>query len=232
LLASIIALSAFLDYLLQWAGFNSLKNAWEFVIYKKWYWLGITILPISIFLFYLNIEQLFFLIHLTIIAVLYGFGTKFYFLQLPPLRNINYLKIFLIVYVWVATTVWLPFIGSDIDVTSLWIESFHRGLFYLALTLPFDIRDEKTDKKQQLKTLANQLGIFNTKILSILFLLLSLTIAFFYYSLPIFYAVAGSHLICCFLIVMVKKTRPMLYYTGLMDGTIIIQLCLLLVVQK
>jgi 4-hydroxybenzoate polyprenyltransferase len=232
LLACLVAAAALLDYHLQWLAAKNFKEVWQHYIFKQPLWLVVFLFVTIAFIYKLNMSQLLFLAHLGILALLYGYGFKLGSIRLPALRNINYIKIFLIVYVWVALTVWLPFITADIPTKIIWVETFQRALFYLALTLPFDIRDETTDTQQQLKTLANKLGMVKTKWLAATCLLLSTSIAFLHYQLTIFFAIACANLLCFILVLLANKVRPMLYFTGLMDGTIIIQYLLLLVLAN
>jgi len=166
LLATLIALAAMLDYHLQWLNPTNLKEVWKSYTSKYKYWLALAFIVAFAFLYILDIAQLLFLGHLCILALAYGYGLSLGSLKIPPLRNINYLKIFLIVYVWVALTVCLPLIGAAVSLKAIALESVQRAFFYLALTLPFDIRDERSDKEQKLKTLANKLGTVKTKWLS------------------------------------------------------------------
>lgn len=89
-------------------------------------------------------------------------------------RHLPYIKIFLIVLVWVGATVYLPlleapeFSWSD---PALHLLGLQRFLMVLAVTLPFDIRDRALDSKARLKTLAAAMGVNNTVRVSAMLLL-------------------------------------------------------------
>ena len=77
------------------------------------------------------------------------------------LRDLNYLKIFVISIVWAMLTVALPSAKQLIGLSSstqsiLFLERF---LFIFAITLPFDIRDLSVDKLMEVKTIPAALGI-------------------------------------------------------------------------
>ena len=82
------------------------------------------------------------------------------------LRKITGLKIFIIAVVWAGITVLFPAIESDYPINStLWSEFAQRLLFVILLTLPFDLRDLRSDIGQ-IKTIPVLIGIRKTKILA------------------------------------------------------------------
>lgn len=80
-------------------------------------------------------------------------------------RGFKGLKIHLVALSWVLTTVFLPFSmgGQEINDLGL-VYGFQRYLFVLVATLPFEIRDMKSDDSH-LSTWPQKWGIRNTKIL-------------------------------------------------------------------
>ncbi|MEM1137559.1 MAG: hypothetical protein AAGI07_17090, partial [Bacteroidota bacterium] len=134
----------------------------------------------------------------------------------------------LIVYVWVAATLWLPCIGEkERSLSVLFAETVQRSLFYFAITLPFDIRDEEIDRNANLKTLAATFGLYYTKLTACCCLYIASFIAYLSFTGMQFLAITISHLLCFFLVIGVHKNRKLVYYTGWMDGTIIFQAILL-----
>lgn len=95
--------------------------------------------------------------------------TLFYVLPFPikntgSLRNIAFLKLFLIAISWAGITVLVPLINYNIDLNSVEIIIFiQRFLFVLVITIPFDIRDMNFDSSN-LKTLPQVIGIYKSKI--------------------------------------------------------------------
>ena len=99
-------------------------------------------------------------------------------------RNFPAIKIWSISIAWAGITVLFPLfeVGFSFSNT-VYIEFFQRILFIIAITIPFDIRDVKTDSKK-LKTLPQLVGVHNSKYIGIAFLIVFLGIEFF--KQPIF----------------------------------------------
>ncbi len=119
-----------------------------------------------------------------VLLITAGFGLTTLLYAVPVIRNKNLrnfsgLKIFVVAFVWAGVTVILPFVATVADITNeVWLTFLQRILIVVALILPFEIRDVPYDSLN-LKTLPQQLGVKNTKILGQLILLLCLTIEFF-----------------------------------------------------
>ncbi len=108
----------------------------------------------------------------TLLVLLYSTPFK------TSLRNIPSLKIFIIAFSWVGTTVILPYTSTHQQLTNTVILlSLQRFLFIILLTLPFDIRDYENDHKY-LKTLPQLIGIEGTKRLGLLLSVIILVIEF------------------------------------------------------
>jgi hypothetical protein len=85
------------------------------------------------------------------------------------IRDIPFLKIFIISFSWTYLTILIPAIINDIPFDYYLISNiFIRFLFVLAITIPFDIRDLNFDK---VITLPSSLGIENSKMISYISLL-------------------------------------------------------------
>jgi 4-hydroxybenzoate polyprenyltransferase len=150
------------------------------------------------------------------------------------LRDINHIKIFLIALVWAWITGFIPafLIIHESFKISLLIGLEHF-FFIFAITLPFDIRDMKIDAAAQVKTLPATIGIFATKKLAYLCLFFMILFASWIflldkYSLSILCALTLCCLVCLVLIYHSKPDRPDYYYTGFLDGTMILQFLLVL----
>ena len=95
------------------------------------------------------------------------------------LRNVSYLKIVIVAFVWAGTTVFLPLLNAEIildDIAIFYI--LQRFLIVAVLILPFDIRDIQYDAIS-LQTIPMKIGIQNTKKLGFVLLLFALSIEFF-----------------------------------------------------
>lgn len=131
------------------------------------------------FIVFLGLVVCVFFISLKIIltcAVL-GLITLFYAIPLgrKNLREIAFLKIFVIAFIWTFSTFVLPFIDNSFEWTDLnkviGFQFFERLLWVVLLMIPFEIRDLRFDKKH-LKTLVTTFGVWPTKIGSLILLIL------------------------------------------------------------
>lgn len=134
------------------------------------------------------------------------------------LRDLPFVKIFIIALVWVVITGALPFLvsGKTDDMMLILIDKF---LFIIAITIPFDIRDLVYDKARQ-KTLPMIFGERGSKIIAVFCLLISLSInlwlgAQIELTIP-FYVLTMA------LITFSTKNKQELYYAGLIDGLLVI----------
>ncbi|NNE28384.1 MAG: UbiA family prenyltransferase [Saprospiraceae bacterium] len=140
------------------------------------------------------------------------------------LRDIHYLKIFLIAICWMGLTAIIPLMELDVEFgpKQTWI-CIDRFLFILLITLPFDIRDLKVDSQNEVKTLPGQLGPNNTRILGsiITLILLGMTAMAFYHgwiSLPVAGTFFSIYILALVLLFLATPDRHDYYYTGLVDG--------------
>jgi len=184
-------------------------------------------------LFYLPKNSIFFLCHLGIISIGYSFPTIIR--GAKGLRNVKLLKIFLIMYVWASTTVIFPVIGTGTgilhrDVILLFIE---RAVFIFAITLPFDIRDYQSDIYGNLLTIPGLIGIRQTRLLAFVCILVFFTINVFHYPVwdGILWAKLLSGLNALIVIYFARDGKHEYYFSGLVDGTMIVQFVLVLLLR-
>lgn len=101
------------------------------------------------------------------------------FLNNKNLRTLPALKIFIVALVWAGISVLVPVFASNESLGwDIWLTFLQRLLIVIVLTLPFEIRDIPYDSFA-LKTFPQQLGVRNTKLLGIIFLVFSVTVEFF-----------------------------------------------------
>ena len=227
-------------------------------IYKKRYFLKIIFFLSLILLvpapFFLTLNQFWFLVHLAIISFFYTVpihielpsdeildeeinqktdektetSLKKNYFHIPAWRNIPYLKIFLIAYVWASATVIFPMLHENLIIQNpktiaLFFEHF---LFALAVTIPFDIRDKELDKKVGLNTLVSLLNPLLSKILS-LFLLLICTVLIYHFHINYFLHFGIVYILTSFLIIGSSSKRSEWYFTGFIDGLFIVEFLIL-----
>ncbi|HFC01219.1 MAG TPA: hypothetical protein ENJ53_10485 [Phaeodactylibacter sp.] len=154
------------------------------------------------------------------------------------LRDLNHIKIFLIAVVWAWVTVFLPAleIGKSFELAT-WLMIFEKALFIFAITLPFDIRDLKVDAHNQVRTIPAVIGVFKTKLLAsgILVFAFGLSVMLWLsgnYDKSVLLALLVSYLSTSHFIYLSDKIKHDYFYTGLMDGTMILQFLLVLGIGK
>jgi hypothetical protein len=111
-----------------------------------------------------------------IIGVLYSIPLPFI-----RLRNIPGIKAILIACVWVFFLAGFPAINEGIVLTHPNLIFGSMFTFFLAITIPFDIRDIEKDP-EELKTIPQRFGIPKAKVLSYIILVISLLFAIFSYN--------------------------------------------------
>ncbi len=138
------------------------------------------------------------------------------------LRDINYIKIFLIAFTWSYIAI-IPIL-EDAEASYTWISFIEKFFFMLAITLPFDIRDSRIDKLTSLKTLPSQLG--NSSTYKLAYTLLAIAGLLFCYqhttgAVTWSYAIIYIVTAICIWISCGKKSDY--YFSGLLDGTLVLR---------
>jgi len=140
------------------------------------------------------------------------------------LRDVHFIKIFLIAIVWAYVTVFLPALELGEWKNEIVLRMFvERSLFVFCITLPFDIRDLKVDKHNKVNTLPAKLGLTFTLLLAFLLMLGFVVLCYINYPLPYFFALLFSAVSTYLFIYFSPKFTHDYYFTGLMDGTMIVQ---------
>ncbi len=165
----------------------------------------------------------------------FAFLTLFYSLPVSivgdktfRLRQIPFLKIFLVSITWSATTVLLPVIHHGISLDAhVWLVLFERALFVFAITIPFDIRDMIEDERLGLKTIPLFIGERKSRMISVLMLMVFIIVTAIHYAhtSQMFLAVALSisALTTMWLITQERIRQLPLYHYGILDGTMLLQ---------
>lgn len=194
--------------------------------------IGILILIIIILhLPFIKVTATLYLLHLGILSTLYNAPKNSKGFIRLPLRSIPILKIFLIAYVWASISSFLPAIldGTQIfQEKNLMIFCAHF-LFIIAITLPFDIRDFKSDKNNFLQTIPHLIGEIPTKLFAL-------------FCLSGFYLIISNYLDHGFLmlfsiltgvlILLSSPRRNYYYYLLFIDGTIMLYFFMIILSLK
>lgn len=199
----------------------------------RWLFVGAMVIGGISFLFIAQALQILLLIAGGI-TLLYSLPIIPYQGQYIRLRDVNFSKIFQITLTWGFSTALLPILN-----TSLSFEFNHgliiveRMLFIFILTLPFDIRDIQYDTKRKLRTIPNQIGVKATIQLvygCFLLILCILTYLFLqdYYTISLYISLLFSYLITILIVRKSVSYQPDLFYTGLLDGLMIVQFLIVL----
>ncbi len=188
-----------------------------------------------LFCFYSSLHLLpgsiFFTFHLGVISFLYYL--PFSSMEKHSARKVKFLKIFLISYVWACCTVILPVLQADQKITSEVILLFvDRFIFIFAITLPFDIRDLKKDQLCNIVTIPVALGISNSKMISyVLLLVFCLNSLFYAHPITVFISRIISTIILYLLIFNITDSKSQYWFTGFIDGSMILQMAGLLFLE-
>ena len=145
------------------------------------------------------------------------------------LREIPFLKIFLISFVWSAATIFLPIIQSGYSFAKepVLLMLAERFLFVFAITIPFDIRDMTVDVKEKLITIPILTGKRNALLIANLVLVLFTILFLAHYRHAPFVlinlALALSAVSTFFCINSKQLQSKDFYYYGILDGTLLLQ---------
>ena len=161
-----------------------------------------------------------FQISLSTLLIAAGFGLLTFFYAVPFIKNKNLrgfsgIKIFVVAVVWAGVTVIIPVVASKTSICKdVLITFLQRVLVVVALLLPFEIRDVRYDA-QNLKTLPQQIGVRNTKLLGQGVLLLCLGSEFFKHNATVAY-IFSLLLFCVVLgwLILISKKEQTRYFSS------------------
>jgi 4-hydroxybenzoate polyprenyltransferase len=199
----------------------------------------VSLLSLIPLFFLISMESRILLIFLSIISFFYSIPIFTVHDQKFGLRNIPGLKQFLITLVWTMSTVLLPVLEaqniglSNISMRDTTILIAKRFLFIGALTIPFDIRDLFEDRQSGLKTVPVVWGEKNAYLFCQVLLFGYLVLQFLFRNHGFtadFWALAITTVLTGWLIFKSKWEKNEYYYFFYMDGVLILQYLVLLVV--
>lgn len=154
------------------------------------------------------------------------------------LRDFGLFKNVLIAGVWTWVTLLLPVLEMRMPIsTGILLLFLGRFCFIFALSLPFDIRDVALDQEANVHTIPVSIGIPNTKKLAVLLNILTFCCAglnFFLHYLPFKFwiGIGISTFIASFFITLSSPRKNDYYFAGLLDGIMILQFLILLIVDS
>ncbi|WP_027419498.1 UbiA prenyltransferase family protein [Crocinitomix catalasitica] len=114
----------------------------------------------------------------TLILIIMGFVSFFYIIRIPfflssNLRDIPYIKIYLIAIVWTLSATYLPNIYAHLPlINELHLFALACFCFIVAITIPFDLRDLDVDSAHK-KTIPQLAGIKGAQTIAIALIIIS-----------------------------------------------------------
>lgn len=164
---------------------------------------------------------------IAMISVLYSFPVFRFKDKRFGLRDLPFVKIFLIVLVWSVATVLLPALQLGLSVTpSVQLVFIERAIFLFALALLFDIRDLESDTRNRLVTIPRLIGKSNSFLLANMLLVVFLTTSMNHYTDTLAFVfpalvISGAS---TFVFILYTKIRVMPYFHyRVFDGTLLFQ---------
>ena len=197
----------------------------------------VSLLSLIPLFFLISIESRILMVFLSIISFFYSIPIFAIGDQKFGLRNIPWLKQFLITLVWTMSTVLLPILEAQhfhltsISMRDTTILIAKRFLFIAALTVPFDIRDLFEDRKSGLKTVPVVWGEKNAYLFCQVLLAGYVVLLFLFRNNgfnPNFWALTITTVLTGWLIFKSKWKKDEYYYFFFMDGVLILQYLVLL----
>ena len=215
---------------------NNTKHSWVKENLKAFYFLVIA----SVFGFIIAACLAKKIVLITLLPI--GIITLFYSLPIFKtkklifrLREIPGLKIFLIAFVWAASTILLPIIqsGNSFNKWHVITMLLERFIFVFAITLLFDIRDMKADEAAGLKTIPLIIGQKKTMLVANIYILFFMVVCIFhYYNTPLSYLLPAfiiSAISTLFFLNNKWLIQTRYYHYFILDGTMLLQGILALV---
>lgn len=146
-------------------------------------------------------------------------GTK------TKLREFGLNKIFSIAVVWAVVTVFIPLVNTNgllvLYYSDYWLMALERALFIFAITLPFDVRDIKNDRKINVKTIPILIGVKKTVGLAVLLLLIYVGLIWFRGSQMMIGHLIGA-MLTAILVLRTNENRTDMFYSFTLEGTMMI----------
>jgi len=145
------------------------------------------------------------------------------------LRDLDFVKIFLVAIVWAWVSVLLPYLEMNKPAdSSLIFMALERGLFIFAITIPFDIRDLQVDAHNNVTTIPARIGARKSKYLAAILMAVSmfcvlLNTYMHFYDLWTAFGLLISAFFTVFVINYADKTEEDYFFTGAVDGLMLVQ---------
>jgi 4-hydroxybenzoate polyprenyltransferase len=223
---------------LKSSAMRSIRHNW-IIKHEKFIW-AFTVLSLIVCfaeLTALKKDTLIFLLIPGLFALGYAVPVKIPGVKTIRLRELPFVKIFLVAWVWGTFTVGLPIVQQSGISELLKAENFllflSRSVFIFAITIPFDIRDLAYDSDKSVLTIPSRFGVEKAKYFALMLLVCFVQISFLRFqfafcSIAETIAMTLSAIITALLIAMINDKRKEIFYSGLMEGTMLLQWALVM----
>ncbi|MGE0636406.1 MAG: UbiA family prenyltransferase [Bacteroidia bacterium] len=223
---------------LKSSAFRSVRHNW-IVKHEKFIWaFSVLSLIVSVAeLTALSKDTLIFLLVPGLFALGYAVPIRLPGMKTIRLRELPFVKIFLVAWVWATFTVGLPLVQqsglAELLQPKNFLLFFSRAVFIFAITIPFDIRDLAYDSDKHVATIPSRFGAEKSKYFSLVLLLVFVASSFVrcnsgFCNMNEFIALTISALVSAALVLMVNSQRKELFYSLGIESTMIIQWTLVL----
>jgi len=227
---------------LKISAFRSVRHNW-IIKHEKFIW-AFSVLSLIICIAELTAlkkDTLIFLLVPGLFALGYAVPIKLPGRKTIRLREVPFVKIFLVAWVWGTFTVGLPLVQqsglSELFQLKSFLIFFARMVFIFAITIPFDIRDLAYDSDKHVATIPSRFGIEKSKYFSMFLLVVFAAITFIRFqagfcSISVLIALLFSAVTTAVLVFMIKKNRNELFYSGFIEGTMLLQWGFVMLISK
>lgn len=181
------------------------------------------------------------LVPLLLFSIIYVIPVIPYKNKRISLRLIPGIKTIIITTVWTLSSVLLPVLNEENFInllnTNFYLTLLKQFIFIFAITLPFNIRDLKFDLYNNLKTIPKLIGIRNTIFLSHFFIFIFISLSLYQYyvlntlNLKQLLSLIVTSVFTLSIVAFTSPKRPELYFSFLIEGTMLLQFFGLLIME-
>lgn len=196
------------------------KYRWHMLLYA-----GISTMICLFLLAKMDVATILLLLPVGMISILYVTPL----LKSKRIRDFNFVKIFVIAFVWMYLSVVIPVATNQIQFSgAIFFLAMEKFIFILAITIPFDVRDLQVDQYKNIKTLATKLGTEKAYRLSYILMAAAWISAIVYSVLLelgsgqiVLFTLVYSFII--WLLYFTKSKSSDYYFSGVLDGAIFLR---------
>jgi hypothetical protein len=184
--------------------------------------IGLGLCSTIYFIYFIDFKSSIILAAVGVISITYAWRIK---VHRKTLRELPYVKIYLIALSWVLVCIVWPIVQEEKNITDYWLIISASYLYIFAATIPFDIRDYPFDSPEQ-RTIPHIIGERNSLLVGVLALLLSYLQLSSYTNFSmnnLLFVIAYLGMLV--LLVFTRQKNHELYFSLVIDGWIILFGC-------